>query len=250
MNSIDLNCDLGEGYSNDDELMKYISSANIACGYHAGDSDTMHRTVRLAIENNVAIGAHPGYYDKTNFGRVAMKLTAEESYRLVFDQLALMQSVCESHGTRIRHVKPHGALYNQAAKDRSLARSIADAVAQFDRKLVLYGLAGSFLITEAESAGLVTCSEVFADRTYHADGSLTPRSESGALITDREAAIAQVLAMVKCQNVTALSGETIPITAQTVCVHGDGETAPQLAKAIREALEQNAIDIRPPSSSI
>lgn len=250
MRTVDLNCDLGEGCPNDAELMKYISSANIACGYHAGDRDVMRRTVELALANGVAIGAHPGYDDRENFGRTAMNLSAVEIHRIMTDQLSELQFICETLGTRVHHVKPHGALYNQAAKDRELARAIADAVLNFDRGLVFYGLSGSCMISEAEAAGLKTSSEVFADRTYSSDGNLTPRSEADALITDAAAAISNVLEMVEKQSVTALSGETIPIKAETICIHGDGATAANLARSIREALEHNSIDIRPPGSPI
>ena len=247
LSSIDINCDLGEGFGNDAELMRYISSANIACGYHAGDVDIMRRTVELALENNASIGAHPGYADRDNFGRTSMRLSRDEVIRLVTDQLVALQSICESLGTRLGHVKPHGALYNQAAKDRSLSRAIADAVVNFDRDLVFYGLSGSFMITEAEAAGLRTSSEVFADRTYQTDGTLTPRSDSGALIMNPDAAISQVIEMVENQTVRTLSGETIPMKAETICIHGDGETAVELAKAIRESIEKHSIDIRPPA---
>jgi UPF0271 protein len=250
MRTVDLNCDMGEGCPNDAELMKYVSSANVACGYHAGDPEIMRRTVELALEHSVAIGAHPGYEDRENFGRTAMSLSQSEIYRLVTDQLERMRAVCDLLGARVNHIKPHGALYNQAATDRSLANAIVDAVVRFDPALVFYGLSGSFMISEAKSAGLKTSAEVFADRTYQGDGTLTPRSVSGSLITNTDAAIAQVVEMVDKQTVRTLAGETIPIKAETICIHGDGENAVELAKAIRESLEQHSIDIRPSTSQI
>src|SRR5687768_1003474 len=225
MRAVDINCDLGEGCDNDAELMPFISSANIACGYHAGDSETMKRTVALAMANGVAIGAHPGYLDRENFGRTTMSLSSHDLIELVTEQLRAMRTVCDSMDAKLHHVKPHGAMYNQAAKDREMAASIAEAVRAFDRELVLYGLSGSFLISEAEIAGLKTASEVFADRTYQADGTLTPRSQPGALIADVQQAIDQVIQMVETQTVTATTGEIVPIRAETICIHGDGEHA-------------------------
>ena len=236
MRAVDINCDLGEGCDNDAELMHFISSANIACGYHAGDRETMKRTVELAMVNGVAIGAHPGYLDRDNFGRTTMSLSSHELIDLVTEQLHAMRAVCDSMGAKLYHVKPHGAMYNQAAKDREMAASIAEAVRAFDRELVLYGLSGSFLISEAETAGLKTASEVFADRTYQADGTLTPRSQPGALIADVQQAIDQVMQMVETQTVIAMTGEIVPIRAETICIHGDGEHAVEFARAIHEAL--------------
>src|SRR6186713_1652481 len=164
MRSVDLNCDMGEGCGNDAELMSFISSANIACGFHAGDIETMRRTAELAVANEVAIGAHPGYLDRENFGRTAMSLPSKEVFEIVREQVLSMSAICAEFQVSLHHVKPHGALYNQAAKDRELAATIAEAVASLDPKLILYGLSGSMLIGEAESAGLRTASEVFADR--------------------------------------------------------------------------------------
>lgn len=243
MASIDLNCDMGEGCCNDAGLMKLISSANIACGFHAGDRDTMIRTVELALENSVAIGAHPGYPDRENFGRKAMKLTHEQIFEIVSEQILLLKEIAESAGGKLTHIKPHGALYNQAAQDAGLAKTIASAVKNIDSNLVLFGLSGSVSIAEAETAGLRTASEVFADRTYQADGSLTPRSELNALIDSEVQAVAQVLQMVTTQTVMALSGETVPIKAETVCIHGDGERAVEFAQLTRKALSDNNITI-------
>src|SRR5688500_3461846 len=193
MLTVDLNCDLGEGCENDAELMRYISSANVACGFHAGDEATMRKTVELAIENNVAVGAHPGYRDKENFGRQPMPISGREVFDIVVEQIELLNEICVSLGTSLHHVKPHGALYNQAARDQELAAAIAEAVIRADKNLILYGLSGSYLISEAASAGLRTASEVFADRTYQSDGSLTPRTEPNALIADAKDSVQQVL---------------------------------------------------------
>src|SRR5262245_37559224 len=184
--SIDINCDLGEGFPNDAELMRYISSAKIACGFHAGDEDTMRRTVELAMENGVAIGAHPGYDDKENFGRTPKQLSFVEIRDLVTEQILRMKNICGSLGARMAHVKPHGALYNQEAKDREIAAAIVEGVNAIDGDLIYYGLPNSVMIEEAERVGLQTASEVFADRTYQRDGTLTPRSEPDALIDDIE----------------------------------------------------------------
>ncbi len=241
--TIDLNCDLGEGCGKDAELMKYISSANIACGYHAGDADTMRRTVELAIENGVAIGAHPGYPDRENFGRTELHLPPNEVRKIVTEQIEALHRIATSCGGKLRHVKAHGALYNQAAKDAELANAIASAVKDFDDSQVLFCLAGSEMLSIAEAMGLMTASEVFADRTYRADGSLTPRSQPNALIKEEATALEQVLQIVQQQTVTATGGQVIPIRAETICIHGDGENAVAFAKAIRKKLEDNSIEI-------
>ncbi|HKP68567.1 MAG TPA: 5-oxoprolinase subunit PxpA, partial [Pyrinomonadaceae bacterium] len=236
MRSIDLNCDLGEGCDNDAELMKYISSANIACGFHAGDTATMRRTAELAIAHGVAIGAHPGYRDRENFGRTLMSLPVNEVFELVREQILAMKDICDSLGVGLHHVKPHGAMYNQAARDKDLAAAIAEAVASVNKEMILYGLSQSYLISQAKSAGLRTASEVFADRTYRTDGSLTPRSEPNALITDDEVSVQQAMRMVEQGNVVATSGDVVSIVAETICLHGDGEHAVDFARAIRNAL--------------
>ncbi|MGQ0541914.1 MAG: 5-oxoprolinase subunit PxpA [Blastocatellia bacterium] len=243
MASIDLNCDMGEGCDNDAELMKLISSANIACGFHAGDRETMRMTVELAIEKEIAIGAHPGYPDRENFGRNTMSMRPEEIREIVTEQIFILKEIAETAGGRLHHVKPHGALYNQAARDAELAGNIASAVMNIDQNLVLFGLSGSVSISEAEAAGLKTASEVFADRTYQANGSLTPRTEPNALINDEGQAVAQVVQMVNSKSVTAISGEIVPIKAETVCIHGDGEYAVEFAKLIRKALSDNNITV-------
>lgn len=240
---------MGEGCGNDAALMRFTSSTNIACGFHAGDRTTMKETVELAVAHNVAIGAHPGYRDLDNFGRAAMSLPAKEVFAIVVEQIEALRQICHERGAVLHHVKPHGALYNQAAKDRELAAAIADAVASVDRGLILYGLSGSALISEAELAGLATASEVFADRTYQADGSLTPRTQADALIRDPEKAVEQALQMIRSGTVTATTGETVSIRADTLCIHGDGEHAVEFAKAIREALAITGVGVMSPGFS-
>ncbi|HEY0429743.1 MAG TPA: 5-oxoprolinase subunit PxpA [Pyrinomonadaceae bacterium] len=250
MFSIDLNCDMGESFGawtmgNDAALMDFVSSVNVACGFHAGDASVMRKTVEKAIEKSVAIGAHPSFPDLQGFGRREMKMSAQEIFDVVLYQISALKGICEAAGGRLHHVKPHGALYNQAAKDRNLAEAIASAVRAIDENLIFYGLSGSFLISEAERLDLKTASEVFADRSYQTDGNLTPRGAPGALIKDAEKAAAQVLQMIQTQTVTAASGETISIKAETVCIHGDGENALEFAKTINSELFKNGIEIKP-----
>ncbi len=209
--TVDLNCDMGESFGpwpmgDDAALMQHITSANIACGFHAGDPLIMQRTVRLALQHGVAIGAHPGYPDLQGFGRRAMQLSPEEVYAAVLYQIGALQSIAQAEGGRLHHVKPHGALYNAAAKDRALADAIARAVHAVDNNLILYGLSGSALIDAGRAVGLRTCSEVFADRGYEPDGSLTPRNRPGALIDDPEKAAGQALEMVRGRRVRSASG--------------------------------------------
>lgn len=250
MHSIDLNCDMGESFGvwktgSDAELMDYVSSVNLACGFHAGDPTTIRKTVETALEKGLAIGAHPGYPDLQGFGRRDMSFSGEETRDLVLYQVAAMKGICEARGGTLSHVKPHGALYNKAARDPVLASSIVDAVKDIDKNLILFGLSGSFLISEAEAAGLQTASEVFADRTYSDDGTLTPRDRSNALITDINASVLQVLQMIESQTVTATSGRPIPVRADTICIHGDRPNATSFARAINEAICRRNIGIRP-----
>ncbi|GEP94036.1 5-oxoprolinase subunit PxpA [Chitinophaga cymbidii] len=244
LTTIDLNCDMGEGLDTDAGIMPFISSANIACGYHAGDHDTITRTIALAQEHQVAIGAHPGFADKANFGRTPQHLSDDALYDLIAGQLQVMQSACRTLGAVMTHVKPHGALYNMAAVDPVMSRVIAKAVKDTDPALRLYGLSSSWLIKAAAEAGLHTASEVFADRTYQDDGTLTPRSQPGALIANEEQAIQQVLQMVTQQTVTTLSGRSIPLTAETICLHGDGPHALPFARAIHAALRRHHFSIQ------
>jgi len=242
---IDLNCDMGEGCPNDAELMRYVSSVNIACGFHAGDRDTMRRTIELAIANNCAIGAHPGYRDRGNFGRVETNAGPKETYEIVTEQIGILDSIANEQRGRICHVKPHGALYNRSARDSETAAAIAEAVRDFRADLVLFGLSGSRSVAEAERIGLRTASEVFADRTYRPDGSLTPRSEPNALIENANEAVAQVVSMVDQGHVIATDGTKVKIQADTVCIHGDGEHALSFALIIHRELAEKGLTIAP-----
>ena len=250
MPSIDLNCDMGESFGawtmgRDAELMDFVSSVNIACGFHAGDPSVMRRTVETAAEKGVAVGAHPGYPDLQGFGRRAMDFSPAEVFDMVLYQAAALKGICEASGARLHHVKPHGALYNTAATDRGLANAIARAVKSLDPELILYGLSGSLLISEAQAEGLSTASEVFADRTYQPDGSLTPRGRPGALISNVGEAAAQVLQMIREQSVATATGENVALKAETVCIHGDGENALEFATAICQKLLENDMEIKP-----
>lgn len=235
---------MGEGIGNDAEIMPYLSSANISCGYHAGNIETIVETVLLARKNNVAIGAHPSFPDKENFGRTDMLLPIEKIYELVALQVELLLEISRVAEMKLHHVKPHGALYNTAAKDPLIANAIALAVKNANAGLILYGLSGSHLITEAKSIGLSTANEAFADRTYNNDGSLTSRNVPGALIEDPAIAVKQVLKIVKEGRVTTVSGKEIPIVADTICVHGDGNHAVGIIKSIYEELKKENISIR------
>lgn len=222
---IDLNADLGEGCANDHALLQLVSSANIACGFHAGDAQTMRQSVLWAMEYGVAIGAHPSFPDRENFGRTAMQLPPETVYAQVVYQLGALAAIVKAEGGVMQHVKPHGMLYNQAAVDPLLADAIAKAVKAVDSSLRLVGLAGSELIRAGERAGLVTRQEVFADRRYQGDGTLVPRSQPDALIESDELALSQTLAMVQRQQVQARDSSWVAVQADTVCVHGDGAHA-------------------------
>jgi UPF0271 protein len=247
MLSIDLNCDMGEGYPHDAEILPYITSVNIACGYHAGNKETMLRTAELALQHNVAIGAHPGYPDKDNFGRIDIlhkKISLQELMKIVQKQIILLQEVCHSLGTSLHHVKVHGALYNRAARDEEAAQAVCSAVQQADASLAIYGLSGSLMQKAAENHRLRFVHEVFADRTYQSDGSLTPRTAAHALIEDTETSLQQVVTMVQEGLVKTITGETIPIKAETICIHGDGAHAVSFAKAIHGCLLEKGIALR------
>lgn len=248
MNRIDLNCDMGESFGawkmgHDAELMDFVSSVNIACGFHAGDATTIRKTVETAVKKGVAIGAHPSFPDLQGFGRREMKLSSQEIFDIVLYQVSAIKGVCEAFGAKLHHVKPHGALYNLAAKDAEMSRSIAEAVKTINENLIFYGLSGSFLISEAEKLGLKTASEVFADRTYQTDGNLTPRNQPNALIKNTEIAVEQVLQMIQHQTVTTTNGEIIPIKAETICIHGDRENTLEVARIINQNLTENGIEI-------
>jgi UPF0271 protein len=244
MKTIDLNCDLGEGVGNDELIMPYISSANIACGYHAGDEMTMRQTVELCKKYNVAVGAHPSYPDKDNFGRTDMLFHPGEIYEMIVKQINQLEKIAAENDVPVHHVKPHGALYNMAARDKMLAPFVALAILDTNSKYILYGLSGSYLIKEGKTHGLKTASEVFADRTYKDDGSLSPRNKPGALIENLDNAVEQVLQIVKKGSVTSVTGKKVPIVAETICLHGDGEHAVEFAKAIHDALIKEGIQIK------
>ena len=248
MYHVDLNSDLGESFGAytiglDKEVIAQISSANVACGYHAGDPLVMAETARLCREAAVAFGAHPGFPDLMGFGRRNMACSPKEVKAYMSYQLGALYAFAKAAGLTLQHVKPHGALYNMAAKDAALARAIAEAVAEFDDKLILLGLANSFLISEAEAVGLRTASEVFADRAYQADGSLVPRSKEGAVIHDKQLAIARTVRMVKEGKVTAITGEDVPLRADSICVHGDNPSAVEFVREIRKTLTEEGIRI-------
>jgi 5-oxoprolinase (ATP-hydrolysing) subunit A len=236
MHKPDINCDMGEGMDNDAMIMPYILSANIACGYHAGDEETMRDTMELATRSGVAVGAHVSFNDRENFGRKEMQLPAGQIRDIVLKQFEIIDKVARSMGIKLAHVKPHGALYNMSARDKELAATIANTVKEYDPMLVLFGLSNSHSIAEAKRLGLQTASEVFADRTYLDDGSLTPRSERGALIDDMGTAVRQVLQMINEGTVTTTGGKEIPILAETICIHGDGKHAAFFARAIYKQL--------------
>lgn len=227
----------------DKQLLSYVSSINLACGYHAGDAHTMYALAEAAAGNGIAIGAHPGFPDRDNFGRTNMELTPTAIYELVLYQLGALDAFLKVLHTRLHHVKPHGALYNMAAKDETMAEVICKAVYDYDPQLVLYGLSGSKLIQAAIATGLKTRSEVFADRTYQDDGHLTPRTHPQALVSSTEQALQQVLQMVQTQSVTSLNGKRVPLVAETVCVHGDGVHALEFVRNIRNMLEANGINV-------
>ena len=246
---IDLNCDLGEAFGNysfggDKDIIPLITSANIACGFHAGDENVMNETIQLAKENNVGIGAHPGLPDLQGFGRRKMDIKPKEIYNLVVYQLGALNGFCKIHGTRINHVKPHGALYNMGAKNKEIAQAIAQAVYDFDKSLVLVGLSNTLLISEAEALGLRTASEVFADRRYEDDGQLVSRQESDATITNTDEALQQVLKMVTENKVVSKNRKEIDLQADTICVHGDGAHALDFVTQIRKKLTKEGIDIQ------
>jgi UPF0271 protein len=243
--TIDINCDMAEGVGNEKKLMPFISSANIACGYHAGNEELMKSTVDLCLEYNVAIGAHPSFPDRENFGRTNMNLPLEEVNKLVTDQIHLLNKIAKEQGAKLHHVKPHGALYNMAAKDAALANCIALAIKNFDKDLILYGLSQSVMIDEAKKIQLKTANEVFADRTYQQDRSLTPRTQPNALITNEQNAISQVTRLAKENKVKTVNGIDIELKADTICLHGDGAHAVEFARLIYLRFGDEKIKIQP-----
>jgi UPF0271 protein len=251
MKAIDLNCDVGESYGawtmgDDRALMQLVSSANIACGFHAGDPSILRATVALAVEHGVAVGAHFSLPDLAGFGRRAMGITAQECYDLVLYQAGAVEAFARAAGTRLHHVKAHGALYNMAARDEGLADAIARAVRDLGGGVMLYALAGSAMMAVAARHGVRAVAEVFADRAYRPDGTLVPRSEAGALITEESAAVAQALMMVEQGRVRTHSGANVDVDAGTLCLHGDQPGAARFAQALRDTLAARGIEVRAP----
>ncbi|MDR2046776.1 MAG: LamB/YcsF family protein [Clostridiales bacterium] len=243
---VDLNCDLGESFGaykmgDDSEVIRFITSANIACGYHASDPVVMAETVKMCKRNGVAVGCHPGFPDLMGFGRRNMDVTPDEAKAYVLYQIGALYSFARVNGVELKHVKPHGALYNMAGKDIALARAVCEGIMEFDKELILLGLSGSAMIAAAEEIGLRSAKEVFADRGYEDDGSLVKRGRPGAMITDEDEAIARVVGMVKYGRVKTVSGRKIDIRADSVCVHGDGAKALEFVKKIGAELVGNGV---------
>jgi len=250
MKVIDLNCDMGESYGawrmgDDRGIMPLISSANIACGFHAGDPGTIRESVSLAVQNGVAIGAHPSLPDLQGFGRRAMKVSPQEVYDLVLYQAGAVAAFARAAGSRLHHLKIHGALYNMAARDPALAEAIARATRDLDG-VILYALSGSAMMDAARALGVRAVGEVFADRSYQSDGTLTPRGQPGAMITDEAAAVAQALRMVLEGKLRSQQGEEVAVDAGTLCLHGDQPGAVRFAKALREAFGARGIRVAAP----
>lgn len=247
--TVDLNCDLGESFGTykigqDDAVMKYITSANIACGYHAGDHNVIHRTVKNAIHNKVGLGAHPGFQDLTGFGRRVMHIDHEDLYNSIVYQVGAVQTFAQLNNSKLDHVKPHGALFNLASKDKELAHVIAEAVYAVNPDLILFGLSGGELVKMGKKIGLKVAEEVFADRTYQADGSLTNRTEANAMIKDPDEAVSRVIRMVTEGKVESVDGSDINIVADTICIHGDEPTALPFINKLREGLTEKGIIIK------
>ncbi|MBO8170874.1 MAG: LamB/YcsF family protein [Bacillaceae bacterium] len=249
MYQVDLNSDIGESFGaykigQDEQVLDYITSANIACGYHAGDHNVMYKTVKMAVEKGVGLGAHPGLPDLIGFGRRPMQVDPEDVYHFVIYQIGALQAFARVHKASLNHVKPHGALFNMASKDRELAQAIARAVYDVNPNLILFGLAGGELVKAGKEIGLKVAQEVFADRTYQPDGTLTPRTQPNAMIHDADEAVSRVIRMVKEGKVEAVDGSDIAIQADTICVHGDEPSALLFVQKLREELQQNGINIK------
>jgi len=253
MRTIDLNCDMGESFGAyslgaDEEVLSSISSASIACGFHAGDPAVMRRTVRLAKAAGVSVGAHPGLPDLVGFGRREMRVTPQEVEDLVLYQAGALDAICRSEGVAMRHVKAHGALYNMAARERPLADAIARAVGSYNPSLVLFVLPGSEMQRAAEAAGVPFALEGFADRAYEPDGSLTPRSRAGAVIHDPLVVVERAVRMAAEGRVTAVDGSDVAVPVATICTHGDTPGAHALTRALRDGLSRAGIAVAPPGS--
>ncbi len=246
---VDLNADVGESFGawslgQDPALMSSITSANVACGFHAGDPGVMRATVALATEHGVAVGAHPGFPDLAGFGRRELQVSPRDVEDFVVYQVGALAGIAAAQGVRLQHVKPHGALFNMAVRDAALADAVARAVALIDKSMILFGLPGSELVAAGARAGLRTACEVFADRAYRSDGTLVPRQEEGAVIHDAAAVEQRVIAMVRDQAVQAIDGTRVPLTIDTICVHGDTPGAAELAARVRAALETAGVNVK------
>ncbi len=250
MYQIDLNCDLGESFGNykigmDEEVIPLISSANVACGYHASDPIVMQKTIAMTKKFGTAVGAHPGFPDLMGFGRRNLSVSPAEAKAYTLYQLGALDAFCRTQGVKLQHVKPHGALYNMAAKDYELARGICEAIYEFDKDLIVLALSGGQLIRAGQDIGLRTALEFFSDRAYEEDGTLVNRRKEGAVITDENEALARVVRMIKENKLTAITGKDISIKADSVCVHGDGVKALEFVEKIREKLTDEQIAIKP-----
>ena len=250
MYQIDLNCDLGESFGNykigmDEEVIPLISSANVACGYHASDPIVMQKTIAMTKKFGTAVGAHPGFPDLMGFGRRNLSVSPAEAKAYTLYQLGALDAFCRTQGVKLQHVKPHGALYNMAAKDYELARGICEAIYEFYKDLIVLALSGGQLIRAGQDIGLRTALEFFSDRAYEEDGTLVNRRKEGAVITDEIEALARVVRMIKENKLTAITGKDISIKADSVCVHGDGVKALEFVKKIREKLTDEQIAIKP-----
>jgi UPF0271 protein len=251
---IDLNADMGESFGAytigaDEQVMSNITSANVACGFHGGDPAVMRRTIRLAREAGVSVGAHPGFQDLAGFGRREMRVTPQEAEDIVLYQIGALAGIARSEGVQLRHVKPHGALYNMAVRDAALAAAIARAVRAFDPSLMLFALPGTELARAGEQCGLAVAAEGFADRSYEPDGSLTPRSRPGAVIHDGSSVVDRAVRMATEGKVTASDGSEIPMRVQTICTHGDTPGAQELTRAIRAGLARAGVTVAPVSGT-
>jgi UPF0271 protein len=246
---VDLNADLGEGAGHDEELLALVTSANIACGFHAGDANTMRESIEAAHHRGVAVGAHPSLFDRENFGRKELPVTSDKVFDAVTYQLGVFQAIAEAAGVRPNHVKPHGALYNMAARDAGLAEAVARAIAVIDPTLILFAPGKSALASAGQANRLRIASEVFADRNYLSDGALVPRSRSDALLHDPEEAAARVLRMLREGKVRSVEGGDVDVLAATICVHGDTPGAVDFARVLRSQLEKEGVTIRVPKSS-
>ena len=246
---IDLNCDMGESFGaytigNDEAVMKSITSANIACGFHAGDPSVIRKTIRLALASNVAIGAHPGFPDLVGYGRREMKATPAQVEDFVIYQVSAVAGVAVAEGTQLQHVKPHGALYNLAARDATIAAAIARGVAAVDRSLILFGLVGSEILTAGRQVGLRVAAEAFADRAYEPNGSLASRQKANSVIHDPDLVVSRVLQMVNDGTVEAIDGSTVTLSAETICVHGDTPGAEKLTEKLKAGFEMKGVELQ------